>query len=269
MELLLSGWPALPPSPACPPTGFYNGSVRVFIDFEGSDVPYNNLGDSGGPLVNLTFVQESAFFQNGGDPAFPPQGIYFSKIGKEVVYDEEITDGVDILFDMYVVNRTRYVPNIVIRNGERGTTGDFGALNLADGQSFDFDFLFVRSSDGTPYTIGQPYSIYFFDFDHGEDGQLLESLSACGLSGYRTSVELYGVETTVSVKIEDSERGCYSFTATQKVGGENNPLFSSEIFVPIEDISSSTQADVLPYLAELQYPGGSSTNSFTFSVSAA
>ena len=80
-----------------------------------------------------------------------------------------------LVFDLYVVNTTLYVPHRAKRNGKRAGEGDFGVVNLADSQSCNFDFIFVNSQSGAPYTVTQEFPFYFFDFDKGEASYLVRS----------------------------------------------------------------------------------------------
>eukprot|EP00965_Chrysotila_dentata_P035316 1174726-Pleurochrysis_carterae.AAC.1 len=198
--------------------------------------------------------------------------MYFANIGREVIRDEENAIENNVLFDVYVVNRSTYVPNQIIRNGKQAGVGDFGIVNLADDQSCQFDFVFVDSLAGNLYVVSQPFSFYFFDFDTGEEGRLTESVLMCGLDSYRTSQELYGIPTTVVVNASDrSDRGqdCFEFIATVPFSGENNPGFVSEVLAPFVSLSNYTKTFVLAYLVELNFPGGVSGFSMTYTVTAA
>eukprot|EP00965_Chrysotila_dentata_P075951 2509581-Pleurochrysis_carterae.AAC.1 len=77
------------------------------------------------------------------------QGIYFKGIGQELVRNHIDGDAeVVSRFDLFVSNLSFYRPKDVGNNGKRGELGDFGTINLADGESCNFEFAFINSETG-------------------------------------------------------------------------------------------------------------------------
>jgi len=75
------------------------------------------------------------------------QGIYYAGIGTEEIVTPEDTK--IQFFDLYVINKTAYVPNNALRNGKRANeVGDFGVINLADNQECEFEYTFVDRTAG-------------------------------------------------------------------------------------------------------------------------
>eukprot|EP00965_Chrysotila_dentata_P126071 4167063-Pleurochrysis_carterae.AAC.3 len=172
-----------------------------------------------------------------------------------------------VVYDMYVVNTTVYVPNNAAeRNGKRGGTADFGVINLADDQRCTFEFVFVAQSSGLPYRLSSPLEFFLFDFDTGEDGRLTESAEVCGVEAVLTSTELYGIQSTVEVTRFGSD--CYNLTGTLYASGDNNPGtsiydlhclvtktgYASEVFLPVPRMSNYTIDMVVPCLVLLRFP---------------
>eukprot|EP00965_Chrysotila_dentata_P116260 3843604-Pleurochrysis_carterae.AAC.1 len=268
-----------PPSPAnppaCPPGGVYNGSVRVFIDFGKSEILYSNLGGYG-PNASQSFLTTAALFNPpGADPdasTVSTQGIYYAGIGVEVV-DEVLGDGKvasrNVNFDMYVYNTTAYFPNpntAVQSIGKSAGSGDLGAINLADNQECDFDFMFVDSETGSLLALSQPFSFVFLDFDAGIGGKPQEYLQVCGIESYDTSISIYGVPTAILVK--DLGSGCFEFASLVEAGSQNNPQFVSDILVPLSSMSNFVREDVLPILVVLNFPAGLAKFQTTYIVTA-
>eukprot|EP00965_Chrysotila_dentata_P020174 667807-Pleurochrysis_carterae.AAC.8 len=78
---------------------------------------------------------------------FYGQGIYYAGIGTEEIVTPEDTK--IQFFDLYVINKTAYVPNNALRNGKRANeVGDFGVINLADNQECEFEYTFVDRTAG-------------------------------------------------------------------------------------------------------------------------
>eukprot|EP00965_Chrysotila_dentata_P046286 1538715-Pleurochrysis_carterae.AAC.1 len=220
-----------------------------------------------GPLVDTEFVASSIFFAT--EPSLPiraePQGTYFRNIGSEIIRDNDNATEAQTLFDMFVLNRTKYVPNNVARNGKRDGVGDFGVINLADSQTCLFDYILIDSLSGARYQVSQPFSFYFFDFDTGEDGRLEEKLEVCGIESYDLSDTLVGIDSTIIA--EDLGGGCFSFTATVFYGGQNNPGFASEVFIPLEEMSEEVKTLVIPFMLALNFPGGIDHFEVKYSIS--
>eukprot|EP00965_Chrysotila_dentata_P261961 6214424-Pleurochrysis_carterae.AAC.1 len=265
-NLQTASTPPLPPSDsaACSENGIYNGSNEVFLDFQNSDMPHNNLGGLG-PAPNASFVSESPFFQSG----YYQGGIYYSEIGTQLFTD---ADGTTVAerFDLYVSNTSEYRPNNPTRNGKRGNLADFGVINLADDEICGLEYAFVDSSSGSKYLVRQPFSFYFFDFDTGGDN-LIESLTVCGLESFETSAGLYGIPTTIIIETTDvtPAETCTTFTAATQAGGANDPNFLSEVFIPFDRIDNFTRGSVLPFLLKLNFPAGLEQFYVTYGVTAA
>ena len=162
-----------------------------------------------------------------------------------------------VKFDLYLRNTSEYLPNSrpisIVRNGKAGQNGDFGVINLADDQSCGFEFIFVNAQTGRRHAVSQAFEFFFFDFDSGKEGRLIESLDVCGIIGYETSEQRWpgrGISSTVDVT--EHEQGCFTFTATEPFSGDNNPKFAREIFVDFDMLDQTTLDDVLPYLVALK-----------------
>jgi len=79
---------------SCPEEGFFRfGNSGLFLEFDESEIAYNNLGGITLQKTDPTFVSSNAFLQSGGDPSFPsteegavglPQGIYYKGVGRDV-----------------------------------------------------------------------------------------------------------------------------------------------------------------------------------------
>jgi len=79
---------------SCPEEGFFRfGNSGLFLEFDESEIAYNNLGGVTLQKTDPTFVSTNAFLQSGGDPSFPPaeegavglpQGIYYKGVGRDV-----------------------------------------------------------------------------------------------------------------------------------------------------------------------------------------
>eukprot|EP00965_Chrysotila_dentata_P243512 6205452-Pleurochrysis_carterae.AAC.3 len=82
------------------------------------------------------------------------QGIYYKGIGTELFNSSGGVASV-VPFDLFVVNRTQYKPNMAVRNGKRGINGtidsedgDFGVINLRDQERCEFEYIFVNGETG-------------------------------------------------------------------------------------------------------------------------
>ena len=180
---LLPSPPASPPS--CAPDGYYTGSAAVLIDFSRGAVAYSNLGGSG-VLVDLGFVESSPFLSGEAADGAPPQGIYYSGVGTEVVVDGS-GERSFVAFDLYVRNASEYAPADASSSGTWSDAGEFGSLNLAEGQLASFEVILVQPSSGARYAPSQPFTVYLLDVDTAADGGSAESVAVCGLSASSTS----------------------------------------------------------------------------------
>eukprot|EP00965_Chrysotila_dentata_P243511 6205452-Pleurochrysis_carterae.AAC.2 len=151
---------------------------------------------------------------------------------------------------------------------------------------------YLRRCAGELYNVTQPFSFYFFDLDTGDNGRLTEAIELCGILDYKTSFELYGINTTVAVREIESEShlSCIEFTATKYGTGEwltpsrflegtcdaaarsggNNPTFQQDIFAPNADsLRQFARESMLPYIVELRLPGGTTSFKISYSITAA